>query len=125
MNSIITSIAKRKMVRARKGEIALPVIAGIAIGDGAIDADGNLIPPSEGTPFLKNELLRREYSRCEKISDTCFRYRMELAADELAGKKINEAALYDAEGDLLAIRVFSAKPKDADMEMAFEYEDRF
>lgn len=125
MNSIITLTAKRKMVRARKGEIALPVIAGIAIGDGAIDADGNLIPPSEGEPFLKNELLRREYSRCEEISDTCFRYRMELAADELAGKKINEAALYDAEGDLLAIRVFSEKPKDADMEMAFEYEDRF
>ena len=125
MNSIITLTAKRKMVRARKGEIALPVIAGIAIGDGAIDEDGNLIPPSEGDLFLKNELLRREYSRCEEISDTCFRYRMELAASELAGKKINEAALYDAEGDLLAIRVFSAKPKDADMEMAFEYEDRF
>lgn len=125
MNSIITVTAKRKMVRARKGEIALPVVAGIAIGDGAIDEDGNLIPPSEGEPSLKNELLRREYSRCEAVSDTCFRYRMELAADELAGKKINEAALYDAEGDLLAIRVFAGKPKDADMEMAFEYEDRF
>ena len=125
MNSIITLTAKNKMVRARKGEIALPVIAGIAIGDGAMDDNGNLIPPSEGDIFLKNELLRREYSRCEEVSDTCFRYRMELAADELAGKKINEAALYDAEGDLLAIRVFSPKPKDADMEMAFEYEDRF
>lgn len=125
MNSIITLTAKRKLVRARKGEIALPVIAGIAIGDGAIDEDGNLISPSEGDPFLKNELLRREYSRCEEVSNTCFRYRMELAANELAGKKINEAALYDTEGDLLAIRVFAGKPKDADMEMAFEYEDRF
>lgn len=125
MNSVITVTAKKKMVRARKGEIALPVITGIAIGDGAIDEDGNLIPPSEGDQCLKNELLRREYSRCEKVSDTCFRYRMELAADELAGKRINEAALYDAEGDLLAIRVFTEKPKDADMEMAFEYEDRF
>ncbi len=125
MKSIITLIAKKKMVCARKGEIALPVIAGIAIGDGALDAEGNLVLPSEGDPHLRNELLRRAYTRCEKVSDTCFRYRMELAADELAGKKINEAALYDAEGDLLAIRVFSSKPKDADMEMAFEYEDRF
>lgn len=125
MKSIITLIAKKKMVRARKGEISLPVIAGIAIGDGALDAEGNLMPPSEGDPHLRNELLRREYARCEKVSDTCFRYRMELAADELAGKRINEAALYDAEGDLLAIRVFTDKPKDADMEMAFEYEDRF
>lgn len=125
MKNIITLIAKKKMALARKGEISLPVITGIAIGDGATDVDGNLILPSEGNPCLRNELLRREYSRCEKVSDTCFRYRMELTADELAGKKINEAALYDAEGDLLAIRVFSDKPKDADMEMAFEYEDRF
>ena len=125
MKSIITLIAKKKMALARKGEISLPVIAGIAIGDGAADAEGRLILPSEEVPCLKNELLRREYARCEKVSDTCFRYRMELAADELAGKRINEAALYDAEGDLLAIRVFTNKPKDADMEMAFEYEDRF
>ena len=125
MKNIITLISRKKMVQARKGEIALPVIAGIAIGDGAIDADGNLLHPSEGDNSLRNELLRREYSRCERVSDTCFRYRMELAADELAGKEINEAALYDTEGDLLAIRVFTAKAKDADMEMAFEYEDRF
>ncbi len=125
MNNIITATAKMKMVRARKGEISLPVITGIAIGDGAADAEGNLISLSEGDLYLRNELLRREYSRCEKVSDTCFRYRMELTADELAGKRINEAALYDAEGDLLAIRVFSNKIKDAEMEMAFEYEDRF
>lgn len=125
MKSIITLAAKKKMVQARKGEINLPVIVGIAIGDGAENPAGTLILPSEGENSLKNELLRRKYSRCERISDTCFRYRMELAADELAGKRINEAALYDAEGDLLAIRVFDGKPKDADMEMAFEYEDRF
>lgn len=125
MKSIITLVAKKKMVKARKGAIDLPVIAGIAIGDGAAETDGNLILPSEEENCLKNELLRREYSRCEKVSETCFRYRMELKADELAGKKINEAALYDAEGDLLAIRVFAGKPKDADMEMAFEFEDRF
>ena len=102
----------------------MPAIVGIAIGDGAVDGSGNLVYPEETDNQLKNELLRREYVRCEKISETCYRYRMELGADELAGKKINEAALYDAEGDLLAIRVFRDKIKDMDMEMAFEYEDR-
>lgn len=125
MKDVVTVTARRKMVQARKGEIALPVIVGIAIGDGALDGSGNLVFPEETDTRLKNELLRREYARCEKISDVCYRYRMELGADELAGKKINEAALYDAEGDLLAIRVFGDKLKDADMEMAFEYEDRF
>lgn len=125
MKDVVTLTARRKMVQARKGEITLPVIVGIAIGDGAVDENGNLILPEETDTQLKNELIRREYSRCEKISETYYRYRMELSADELAGKKINEAALYDAEGDLLAIRVFGDKIKDMDMEMAFEYEDRF
>lgn len=125
MKDVVTLTARKKMIQARKGEITLPVIVGIAIGDGAVDGSGNLVFPKETDTQLKNELIRREYSRCEKISETCYRYRMELGADELAGKKINEAALYDAEGDLLAIRVFSNKIKDMDMEMAFEYEDRF
>lgn len=123
--NVITLTAKRKMVQARKGEIALPKIIGIAIGDGAVDENGNLVFPDETDVQLKNELLRREYINCERVSDICYRYRMELGADELAGKRINEAALYDAEGDLLAIRVFGDKTKDADMEMAFEYEDAF
>lgn len=121
---VITLTARRKLAQARKGEITLPIITGIAIGDGAVDESGNLIFPDETDIRLKNELLRREYARCEKVSDVCYRYRMELGADELAGKKINEAALYDADGDLLAIRVFNDNIKDADMEMAFEYEDR-
>lgn len=125
MDSIITLKARMKMVQARKGEIALPVITGIAIGDGAADTNGNLIEPSVENNSLKHELLRRDYCRYEKVTDTRYCYRMELAADELAGKKINEIALYDAEGDLLAIRVFKEKLKDADMEMAFEFEDRF
>ena len=72
-----------------------------------------------------HELLRREYIRCEKVTDICCRYRMELGENELAGKVINEAALYDAEGDLLAIRVFEGLPKDEAMEMAFEFDDKF
>ena len=50
---------------------------------------------------------------------------MELGEGELAGKTINEAALYDAEGDLLAIRVFKGLPKEEAMEMAFEFDDKF
>lgn len=122
--SVITLVSKKKMIAARKGENRLPRIAGIAIGDGA-ETDGVISEPLEEDVMLKNELLRREYASCEKISDTCYRYRMELGASELAGKSINEAALYDEEGDLLAIRVFTGKLKDDDMEMAFEFDDRF
>ncbi len=125
MKTLITLNAKKKMIQARKGEIALPAVAGIALGDGAAAGDGRLIEPGEADNQLKHELLRREYIRCEKVTDICCRYRMELGENELAGKVINEAALYDAEGDLLAIRVFEGLPKDEAMEMAFEFDDKF
>lgn len=117
--ALITHIAKKKMIQARNGEIILPPIAGIAIGDGA---SAGLV---ETDDQLKNELLRREYSECKKKTDTCYTYRVELGEDELAGKMINEVALYDAEGDILAIRVFEGLPKEEEMEMAFEFDDKF
>lgn len=48
-----------------------------------------------------------------------------LAKETLAGETINEVALYDEDGDLLAIKVFSNKGKDGDMEMVFEILDKF
>lgn len=125
MKTVVTHIAKKKMIQARNGEIALPAITGIAVGDGAAAEDDGLTAPAETDNQLKNELLRREYMRCEKITETCYRYRIELGENELAGKIINEAALYDAEGDLLAIRVFTGLPKEEAMEMAFEFDDKF
>ena len=125
MKTLITLIAKKKMIQARNGEAALPAVAGIALGDGAVAEDGSRITPDETDNQLKHELLRREYMRCEKVTETCYRYRMELGEGELAGKTINEAALYDAEGDLLAIRVFKGLPKEEAMEMAFEFDDKF
>lgn len=117
--ALITQIAKRKMIQARNGEITLPPIAGIAIGDGANAELG------ETDDQLKNELLRKEYSECKKKTDTCYTYRIELGGSELVGKTINEVALYDAEGDILAIRVFKGLPKEEEMEMAFEFDDKF
>ena len=53
------------------------------------------------------------------------KYITTLAQTTLKGQVINEIALYDEDGDLLAIKVFSDKGKDGDMEMVFEILDRF
>lgn len=119
MKKVITIKAKEKLLKARNGEISLPIIDGIAIGDG-----GDGTTPEENENALKNELTRKACTS-EKISDSCYRYRMVLEAEELPGKVINEAALYDKDGDLLAITVFSGKQKDSGMELAFEFDDKF
>lgn len=125
MGTVITAKAKKKMAEARHGDIALPVVAGIALGDGGVDAEGTARMPLAEDNTLRSELVRKPYSKSEKVSDSCYCYRIQLSKEELAGKSISEAALYDTEGDLLAISTFTAKEKDAGFEMAFEMYDRF
>ncbi len=48
-----------------------------------------------------------------------------LTEEELAGKEISEIGLYDANGDIVNIKRFSAKGKDADLAMTFWIKDTF
>lgn len=123
-NSIVTVIARKKMVRARAGVSPLPIITGMAFGDGAQVGKDVLAPQPEDIT-LKNELLRKAVDQYEEISDTCYRYVCTLAKGDLVGKSINEIALYDADGDLVAIKSFLNKGKDDDMEMILEIDDKF
>lgn len=124
MDSVITLIARKKLAMARKGDISLPAVAGIALGNGA-EVDGEVKTPLSDDTSLRHELIRKPYVTCSMLTETSYRYRIDLEKEELAGEVINEAALYDADGDLLAIRTFKGKPKDSDMEMGFEFDDIF
>jgi hypothetical protein len=46
-----------------------------------------------------------------------------LEKTELAGYKISELALYDEDGDLVAIKNCLPKGKDDDLEMTFQIDD--
>lgn len=48
-----------------------------------------------------------------------------LAENELANTYISEVGLYDADGDMVAMKAFLKKGKDADMECVFECDDTF
>ena len=124
-DAIVTLKARNKMLRARAGEIMLPKIAGFAFGNGGVDSSGNVLAPNENQESLNSELLRKEIDGYTMISDTKCRYECTLANEELAGESISEIALYDADGDIIAIKTFSAKGKDADFEMTFQIDDTF
>ena len=72
----VTTLAKKKMVKARAGISSLPKIVG-------------------------------------------------MAENELANTYISEVGLYDADGDMVAMKAFLKKGKDADMECVFECDDTF
>lgn len=124
-DAVVTLVAKKKMIKARAGEIALPKIVGIAFGSGGVDTSNNVITPTETQITLNNELLRKVIDKYEFLSDTKCRYVCTLANNELVGKYISEIALYDEDGDLVAIKNFMSKGKDSDLEITFQMDDEF
>lgn len=123
--SVVTVKAKEKMLKARAGVQLLPKIVGMAFGDGGVTAEGVVIHPSGEQLQLKNELLRKEIDGYIEVSNTRYRYTCTLSEGELVNQKISEVALYDAEGDLVAIKNCLVKGKDEDTVMVFEIDDIF
>lgn len=125
-DSIVTNLAKAKMVKARAGLISvLPKIVGVAFGDGAASGSALRTPLATDTA-LQNELLRQKVDGVTLQEDgISVLYTCTLANDTLSGNNINEIGLYDEDGDLVAIKSFSNKGKDSDMEMVFQIKDTF
>jgi phage-related tail fiber protein len=123
MNAVVTIKAREKMLKARAGEATLPKIVGFAFGNGGVDSGGNVIEPSEESNSLSNELLRKKIDGYQFTSNLVCRYSCTLEKTELAGYKISELALYDEDGDLVAIKNCLPKGKDDDLEMTFQIDD--
>ena len=124
-NQIITVAARKKMLRARAGEIQLPKIVGFVFGDGGVNASGEVISPLESESELKHEILRKVYDKYTILDDTTCRYECTIAENELPNAQISEIGLYDKDGDILVIKRFSKKGKDADLSMTFWINDTF
>lgn len=123
MTEITTIVAKKKMLFARAGIQLLPQITQMAFGSGGVDLEGEVVELTEGQKALNDEIFRKDIDQYEVISDTQIEYKCTLAEGELVGKKISEIALVDAEGDLLAIKHFTAKEKDDGWQMTFKIND--
>lgn len=123
--SIVTDIAREKMLKARAGIAPLPRIVGMVFGDGAKNAEDGVIAPAAEQNELRHELMRKEIDRFEVAERFIYRYFCTLTEGELANKYINEVALYDEDGDLIAIKSFLDKGKDDDQEMGFTIDDTF
>lgn len=124
-NTVITKTRRKNLVQASAGIIDLPVITGMAFGDGGVDGSDNIIPPTEEQTELYHEIHRQKVDHYMVSSDTSVRYICTLEEDILTGKNISEIALYDSEGELVCIRTMSAKGKDEGMKMIFTLDDEF
>lgn len=124
--SIVTNIAKKKIIQTRAGLIpSLPKTVAMAFGDGATNG-GPVRTPLPTDTALQHELYRQNVDGVELQEDgISAMYTTTLGKSTLGGQVINEIALVDEDGDLLAIKSFSNKGKDSDMEMVFDVLDKF
>ena len=124
-NVVITNRAREKLVKARAGAIQLPKVVGMAFGNGGVEQDGTVIPPTETQNGLKNEIYRKKIDRYSFPKDTTCRYECTLTESELAGEEISEVGLYDEENDIVCIKTFKRKGKDDDIEQTYIVDDIF
>ena len=113
------------MLEARAGIAPLSKIVGMAFGTGGVNGSDEIVPHSPDQNALHNEAFRKTVDGYEVISDTCIRYKCTLSETELANTYISEIGIYDADGDMVAMKAFMKKGKDADMEVVFECDDTF
>ena len=67
----VTTLAKKKMVKARAGISSLPKIVGMAFGDGGVDSGGTVKPHSADQNTLHHELLRKNVDGSSARSNLC------------------------------------------------------
>lgn len=117
-----TVIGREKIAKAHAGEITLPKIKFLAIGEGGINlVNGQPKNLSGAETSLFREVLRKE-AVLTRVNSTQLNFKVTISgADNLAGKKISEAALFDEAGDMIAIKTFTEKPLDAQTEIDFTF----
>lgn len=126
-NVVVTTTARRKLVKARAGAITLPKIVGMAFGNGGVNAAGEVIAPTQDQTELTSELYRKVIDGYEVLTTetATVRYECTLEESELAGEEISEIGLYDEDGDIVCIKTFTRKGKDDDIEQTYRIDDIF
>jgi len=109
------SFRRRLAAHFATGE-SLPVIASMVFGDGGHDEAGMAIPPDSSRDTLYHETLRKDLTTIVQEDDYSVTGVGRVAKAELVGQDISEAGLLDAAGNLLGIKTFARKIKDADEE---------
>ena len=127
IKGVLTTSGRRKLCEAHAGTGTLAPITQMAFGDGGVDGSGVPKPVTGDETGLHNELLRKDVEIPEYINDghTTCRYSATLGDDELVGKEISEAALYDSEGDMVMIQTFTRKGKDEGMPHSYDVDEIF
>jgi hypothetical protein len=105
---------RARLAAAVAGAGPVPVVAQIAFGRGGHDDSGNAKPVDASRTTLFDERLRKAVDSIDQPTPTEVRVKGVLLETELNGETISEAALVDSNGQLIAMKTFAPKVKEAD-----------
>ncbi len=105
---------RQKIADYLAGKAGLGKIKYMAFGDGGHNADLSPKPTNENATGLVNELLRKELEEVTQEEVLSVTGKGILETTDCVNKVISEAAIYDENNNLVCIKNFSAKKKEAD-----------
>lgn len=112
--AITVNAYRRRLAAAMAGGPPLAPAAEMAFGDGGHNADLTAKEPSRDQEALNNEVVRRPLLDISQEDLFSMTGRGLLEAADLVGVPVSEAALIDANGDLIGIKNFAPKVKESD-----------
>lgn len=125
-NSITTSTARQKFAQAHGGDAALPAITHVGWGDGGHNTETGLpIPPTSELTQVPGQFLKKAISSHTYPNFVTLRLVVSLGVTEGNGKNVSACGLYDGAGDLVAVKTFTPKGKDDEMEIVIDWDEEF
>ena len=112
--AVVLTGFRKKIAAHLAGKGTLKPIKYMAFGDGGHRPDGSVISPLESQTGLNNEVLRKELSFIKQEDELSVTGAGVIEKAECVGKALSEAALLDADGELVAVKNFAPKLKESD-----------
>lgn len=112
-NEISTVTFREKLAEATAGNITLPQASQIAFGNGGHDTSGQPVDPTGTETSVPGEFLQKSLNT---ITFTGATTELEGLLDftEGNGEEVSAVGIYDADGDLMALKTFTPKNKDSE-----------
>lgn len=112
--AVVLTGFREKIAAHLAGKGTLKPVKYMAFGDGGHKPDGSVIPPSENQKALKHQVLKKELSYIKQEDVLSVTGAGVIEKAECVGVALSEAALLDADGELVAVKNFAPKIKESD-----------
>lgn len=125
-NVITTVKGREKLAKAHMGAATLPAITQIGFGTGGHDTGTGLpLTPTGAETIVPGQVLKKNISSFSFPITTTAEIVGVLDYTEANGVSISAFGLYDSDGDLVALKYTTPKPKASDTRLEITWDEQF